>query len=508
MIDALLIYPRLGSMDTMVVDLPLSILYAAAESVKRGYNIKCLDVRVVGKDWKKELDKHFKERVLIAGVSVMTGHPLKNSREISLYIRERYPETKILWGGPHVTVLPDTVNEPFVDFGIRGNGSFSLAQLITCLKNGKRNLETVPGLSYRLDGNVIHNPRLNQHEFISYRDIPYHLIDVCSPRYVRTYNRARAFPIFSATGCPYQCSFCVHPAIYREINGPKWIPLGEDEVLSHIKYVQREFGASHIVFMDDTSFPNLRRMSHFFQAILDQHLEITMEFRGARINEIERMDDEFLDLMVSAGGRVLMVGVESGNDRILATFQKGIKKEQILEVNRKLARHPQITPHYNFIYGCPGETYEELLETKNVVLQLLQDNPNAYFGFGGDWKPIPGSQLADIAKRDYPTFRNPQTIDEWIEMDSSDARHKIVHPWYSRRQNNLIKLLQVGSFVLDNKIIRESKGNNSPLFKTLRSLAQIYRPIALSRLKWDFYSFMFEYNLWQFAVRLIPRLVR
>ena len=33
MIDALLIYPKLGSMDGMVVDLPLSIIHAASDSV-------------------------------------------------------------------------------------------------------------------------------------------------------------------------------------------------------------------------------------------------------------------------------------------------------------------------------------------------------------------------------------------------------------------------------------------------------------------------------------------
>ncbi len=55
MIDVLLIYPKLGSMDSMVVDLPLSIIYAAAHSVKGGYNVKAVDLRCERGDWKEKL---------------------------------------------------------------------------------------------------------------------------------------------------------------------------------------------------------------------------------------------------------------------------------------------------------------------------------------------------------------------------------------------------------------------------------------------------------------------
>lgn len=503
MIDALLIYPKLGSMDSMVMDIPLSIIYAAAHSLKRGFNVKALDLRCEQDNWKRKLKEYLDEGALLAGVSVMTGTPLRYAREISLFIKANYPQVKVVWGGPHVTLLPETIREDYVDFLIRGWGSVALSELISCLKLRNTDYTQIKGLSYKRNADFFHNPRSREHEALHYADIPYKLIDVNSPRYGRSYMGKRFFPIFTSLGCPYRCSFCMHPATYEEINGPKWRPYPEEEVIGHIEYVVKEFGATHICFIDDTSFPDLKRMRRIFEMIIERRIKVSLEFRGARINEIDSMDDDFLNLMAEAGGRVLMVGVESASNRVLEAMQKGITREQILHVNKKLARFPQIKPYYNFIYGTPAETYDDLIQTKDSVLTMLSDNPNAYFGFGSDWKPIPGSAMLALAEREYG-FRAPRSLDEWIEVDSSDAKSKIAHPWYTKRHNNMIKLMQVSSFVIDDKIIRESSQNRSVGFMALRLLSRAYKPIALFRLKFNFHQMLIEYPIWRLILRNMP----
>ncbi len=500
MIDALLIYPRLGNMDTMVVDPPLSIIYAATDAVKRGYRIECLDLRCVNGDWQPVVRSYLEQGVRLAGISVMTGAPLKNARQISRFIRAHYPDTKVVWGGPHVTILPETIQEDFLDFVIRGYGSRPLAELIAQLRGEGPGFSQILGLSYKQDGEVRHNPRSPEHEMLHFRDLPYHLLDLTAPCYGRAYAQKQVFPMFSAIGCPYQCTFCMHPAAYREINPPKWRPYPPEEVVDHIQFIIENFGTNCIAFIDDTSFPDLARMRRIFELILERGLEVEIHFRGARVNEIDRMDDEFLALMVKAGGRVLMVGAESGSNAVLKRMQKGITKAQLLRVNRKLARYPQLTPVYNMVYGTPGETYQDLVETKETILQLIRDNPNLYVGVSGDWKPIPGSKMLELAEREYG-FRAPQTLDEWIEVDTFDSRHKLVHPWYTKSQNNMIKLLQISSFVIDDKIIRESAGNNSLKFRLYRALARIYKPIAMFRLKHNLHQLLVEYSIWRGMLR-------
>lgn len=504
MIDALLIYPKLGSMDSFIVDLPLSLIYAATESVKRGYDVRIVDLRVETGDWKNCLKGYLDEGATLAGISVMTGLPLKYARDISLFIKANYPETSIVWGGPHPTVLPCTITEPYIDYLIRGQGSAPLADLIAYLKNGKGDVDAINGLSRKANCGPVHNRDSNSFENIHYKDIPYELAGIRSGKYRRMYNKKLMFPIFASLGCPYRCSFCVSPAIYKRINGPKWMALEIEDVLGHIEYAISNYGAEHIVFLDDTSFPSIDRMRVLFREIIDRKIKITMEFRGARVNEIDKMDDQFLCLMREAGVRVLMVGVESGSNRILKRMQKGITRERVIKINRKLARYPEIIAHYNFMYGSPGETYEDLLDTKALALQLLEENPSAYFGVGGDWKPIPETSMLEMAEQAYG-YSPPKSIDEWIQVDSFDAE-KTTYPWYTRRHNDLIKLLQVSSVVIDDKIIKETINDKSVFAVCCRTLSRLYKPVAMYRLRHDLASFMIEFGIWRFVLRHLPLL--
>lgn len=503
--DAVLIYPRLGSLDSVVADLPLSIIYAAADSVDRGHAVELLDLRCLEGDWRPALRRALEGGVRLVGVSVMTGQPLINAREISLFVREVAPGARIVWGGPHVTILPETVQEPFIDFCVRGYGSRCLAELVEALREGREDFTGIDGLSWKRGGQAIHNARPPFHELVPHAKLPYHLVDFDSPAYRRAYTNELMFSMFTSIGCPYKCAFCVHPTVYEVINPPKWVPIPEAEVVAHMEFAVQRFGVSNICIIDDTSFPDLKRMRRIFELLLERGLKVTLEFRGARINEMDNMDDAFIRLMIRAGTRVLKVGAESASDRMLKVFKKRITREQILRVNRKFARYPELVVDYNFFCGAPKETYDDLLTTKNTVMQLIRENPGAYYSFGSDWKPIPGSALLDVAEKEYG-FRAPKTLDEWAEMDSFDSKEKIFHPWYTRKHDNLIKMMQLAAFAIDNKIVNETAENTTPLFRFLRLMSRLYKPLALFRLKYDVYGFMLEYDVQRFLMRNLGKM--
>jgi hypothetical protein len=212
------------------------------------------------------------------------------------------------------------------------------------------------------------------------------------------------------------------------------------------------------------------------------------------------MDDAFIELMIRAGGRLLMVGGESGSDRMLKKLGKGITKEQILEANRKLARHPEISPMYSFFYGSPGEHYEDVLESKDVILQIFKDNPQAYINVQGDWKPVPGTKTLETAIKEFG-YVPPVTTQEWAEVDSIDCKRKAFYPWYDKRLNNMIKLLSVASVVIDDKLIRGSTANKTFLFTVLRLMSRLYKPIVMFRLRHNLHHFMVEYDVWKMTMR-------
>jgi anaerobic magnesium-protoporphyrin IX monomethyl ester cyclase len=507
-IDILLVYPRLGSQDTVLRDIPLSLLYAAAHSVKNGYQVEILDCRLYPRQWKAKLDAILQRGCSLVGLSVMTGYPITTSLEISQYVRDTY-KVPVVWGGPHPTILPEqTLANPHIDFIIRDWGSEPLCQLISSLKGRGPGLEEIVGLGFKKNGRRILNPSTCQFEILDYRSIPYHLVDIDAQHYNRLQGAQCIFPIYTAVGCPYKCAFCMSPSVYGKIKGKKWIPLPVDDVIGHIEYLLEKYRFDRLQIYDDDSFVELDRMRDFFTRYLARGFEsrLRIDFRGVRINELDRMDNAMLELMVKARVEIMAIGVESGSDDTLKRMNKGITVDQILRVNRRLSQYPSMIPHYNILCGTPGETYEDLVRTKDLMVRLVEENPACLVGSAGDWKPYPGSAMTEAAVRNHG-LKLPQTLREWARIDSLDA-DKIVHPWYSRKIDNYIKLLQIAGMVLDQKaeMVSAEARSRWSILNVLSWIARLYRPILSFRLRHNLSSLLIEYPLRTHLMKLIGRI--
>src|SRR5688572_30904852 len=69
--DVLMIFPKLGTWDDIIRDIPLSVIYASTESVKRGYNVKAVDLRFYEENWKAAIDPILQAGCRLVGMSVM-----------------------------------------------------------------------------------------------------------------------------------------------------------------------------------------------------------------------------------------------------------------------------------------------------------------------------------------------------------------------------------------------------------------------------------------------------
>lgn len=79
---------------------PLSLLYAAVDSIKSGFEINIVDVRLCPQTWKEEIaSKISPTDTILLGISVMTGTPIKNALEISRWAKSEYPNIRVVWGG-------------------------------------------------------------------------------------------------------------------------------------------------------------------------------------------------------------------------------------------------------------------------------------------------------------------------------------------------------------------------------------------------------------------------
>jgi radical SAM superfamily enzyme YgiQ (UPF0313 family) len=498
-----MVYPQQGFSGTYVKHMPLSLLYASSEVVKHGYDVKIVDTRIMTSDWRPVLAREIDADTTCVGISVMSGTPIKHAIRISREIKRIAPHVPVVWGGPHATFYPETIlrDEPAVDFVVSGYASRSFLHLCTELdKKGAADFTGVNGLSWRQEGQIRSNPDgQKSFEFIDWRDIPYHLIDDYSP-YGQLDQDKRIFSMFSAMGCPYQCTFCSSPAQYAAIDGRKWVPLDHVHIIDHIQHVVEKYGANYIYFIDDDSFPSLKHVEGIIDGIQARGLSVGLGFRGARINEIKKMSDSFLDKLAQCGTDIMHIGAESGSNRILSLMRKNCTVDDIIECNRKLARHPTIIAAYNFIMGLPTETLDDLHQTRDLMLRLVEDNPNCLIFPPNKFRPLPGTELYHVAQSQWG-YHMPDTLEAWSNIE---VEGDIDSQWYEKGMASFCNLMLVGAYFVDNKIDRVTEGK-SALTRFARLVNRFYGPFARLRLRHGWSKILVEYWAYRLLTRFLAR---
>lgn len=494
----LLLYPKLGSADAFITYPPLSLLYAASESVKRGKNISILDLRFHSDNYLEALKQNIDSDTKLVGISVMTGRPIKYALEISRFLKKNY-KLKIVWGGVHPTLLPEeTLKDDSIDYVVGGYGSQAISKLIDALEKDS-SLDQVPNLYYKENDKVISTRPIKEHELIPHHDIPYHLVNM-EDYFSRTLGK-RDVPIFTSLGCPYKCTFCVAPVLYKNID-KKWVGFDVDDIICHIEMLVQKYRIEALTVFDDESFFQIERMRRFLKALISSGLskKITINFRGARINELDKMSEKDMTLMAEASVGYIMIGVESGSQKVLDSMKKGFSPQAVRRVNKKLALYPEIKPLYNFFVGTPGETISDLEATKDLLLEILRDNSSCYLGMGSDWKPIPGSEMTNLAEREFG-YKASKTLSDWAEVDSFDADYPIRHSWYSDEYERMVRLLQCSAGIIDRKFYREFISDKRFFVKLLALIVFLYRPFILWRVKHSFSRCLIEYRVRDWLIK-------
>ncbi len=325
---------------------------------------------------------------------------------------------------------------------------------------------------------------------VDYREIPYHLVADNLDRYGQLDRRERVFSLYATLGCPYNCSFCSSPALYRDTER-RYQLVPPEEVVDHIDYLHRRYGATYIYVIDDDSFVDPGHISAILDGIEARGLKIRLGFRGARIDEVLRMDDALLSRLARAGTTILHIGAESGSQRMLDLMRKNITVDDILAANRKLARHPEITAAYNWLIGLPGETLDDLAATRELILRILEENPAAIVFPPNKYRPLPGTELFAVAVAH--GYRPPARLEEWIEVE---VEGDYTPTWYPPGFAAMVNMMQVAAYFIDAKLFTYSLGSGAKSL-LIRLAGYLYRPLARFRYRHGLAGLLIEYRLYR-----------
>jgi anaerobic magnesium-protoporphyrin IX monomethyl ester cyclase len=154
-------------------------------------------------------------------------------------------------------------------------------------------------------------------------------------------------------------------------------------VIEQIRYLKEKFKIKQFHFYDDTISCKRDYIVELCQRMLDEKLDL----HWSCFARVDTVDEEVLRIMKRAGCFIIMYGVESMDENILKSFNKGITIPEIrsaLENTRKSG----IESRVSLIIGSPDDTYLTMEKTRKEVLKLKTDFLQVFIAI-----PMPGSQF-------------------------------------------------------------------------------------------------------------------
>ncbi|MBM3155799.1 MAG: B12-binding domain-containing radical SAM protein [Chloroflexi bacterium] len=474
--DVVLIQPRLrfNRTPSRRASMPLGLMSVATPLDVAGYKVRIIDQRTEA-DWEKALLSELKAKPICVGVTAMTGPQIRWALKASEIVK-RNSDVPVVWGGVHASLLPQqTLKNPYVDIVVQGEGEETFFELVSALGH-KQAQDKVKGIWYK-DGSEIKQtePRplidLNKQAPLSY-----HLIDLKS--HMMSMLGIDTAPFETSRGCPYNCAFCYNTAF----GARRWRGLSAEETVSRIKRLVNDYGIRAVAFSDDNFFTDPNRAYQIFEGMIKQNLGIAWGKGDIRLDLLSKIDDDFLSLIERSGCLSLVIGIESGSQRIADVLRKDIDVSEIVPVNRRLAKY-KMRPRYLFLVGTPGESETDLAKTTNLMLRLIEDNPKATVGVQ-IINPYPGTELFDLCLGN--GLKAPQNLEEWANF--TWANRRLDYPWLSPDRKKLLRMVSLCSYFLakDNPYLFAEV---SPFISLITKL---YRPVAKKRTSGLHYRFFPE----------------
>lgn len=287
--------------------------------------------------------------------------------EIIHSLKEFKPEAKIIIGGTYASLVYNQLLSRHyeIDYVIVGDGDVALPQFCQNIISGKNILE-IKGLAYRNNDKIVLNPPepvdINEIGFLA-RDFAKEII-----------KNNFSFSMVSSRGCGYgACSFCYLPTYQKNSNLPKFRGRNPQLVIDEIKYLQEKYSIERVTFVDEDYFGSFiegtKRAIEFAELLIKENIKIDY-YVNCRINSVLYLiKNDLLKILAESGLKYFFIGIESGSDRVLKKYKKGITVEQIKNAARILKNYGiKINP--GLITFDPDLTIDDVKANIEIVKEI------------------------------------------------------------------------------------------------------------------------------------------
>jgi radical SAM superfamily enzyme YgiQ (UPF0313 family) len=321
----------------------------------------------------------------LVGFSAVTDQ-FKYVEQLALKIKTGKPEIITVCGGIHPTLSPKSLGDaPHIDFFIRGEGEHTLADLVTCLKNGKNPMD-IQNLVWRdKDGIHVNNLRPLVAE-----------LDALPPPLREGFEDIHDDGIYReayfnfSRGCPFECTYCSNKAL-KDLYPGKYVRFRSvDSALREIEDVlERNSDINCLRFEDDVLTINRKWVTEF---LTKYRKNFAIPF-SCNVR-VDCCPEDTLQQMAESGCFLVSAGIESGDETIrYEILNRKIQDEQIVDFFNSAHKLGLQTASFNMI-GIPGEGPANFEKTIDMNARIHPNIPWLCF-----FHPYPGTELWNFCKK-------------------------------------------------------------------------------------------------------------
>ena len=265
-------------------------------------------------------------------------------------------------------------------------------------------------------------------------------------------------------GCVGNCTFCTNVQMWGFNGKPCIRTYNKEKMIELLKEIIEKYDIKNFSIVDDNFLFFKANVISVCNFLKNYNLHFGIASR------VDAINDEVLKALKSAGCHTILLGIESGSQRILNLLNKRATVQQNIDAI-KCCRRNGLFSDASIMVGLPTETIEDLNETIKFVKNNNPDVPNIKL-----YGPMP-APLFDycVAKK---LIEKPKTLEDWAKWWTgyggkiSGLRHNISeipdeylekvicdlqnHRFYRRKLLKFIFWLKLGEFKYILKRIKSS----------------------------------------------------
>lgn len=271
-----------------------------------------------------------------------------------------------------------------IDYYIEGEGEYSFINIL----NGNIDYNGINNNNYsRIENlNLLPEPDYSDYNFSKYKKDFY-------------------LPVEYSRGCKNCCSFC-----YRIYKKP--IRFSNDKIIKHMTNINKKYNINNFFFTDE-NFP-------FYKPDVKQLLielsKYNFKWRtGTECFIIQKFDIEFFELLKSSGCERLLIGVESGSEKVRKDMGKHFTNNDIKYSIKQCSKN-KIQVIILLMIGYITETEYEFQKTLDLLHQLKKYQKYIHVVLGQPCYILPNTKLSKFADKNNIDYSNNK---EWIYKDNN-----------------------------------------------------------------------------------------